>query len=885
MGIEHFQLSKAGAAFRHASQKQNTKRAAATSDPSCATGAFYTSPTLGASYDALSPLTLSWNPSLSCLLPAPSLLDVYLYAPGAATPRLHMYTGVPYAPGTYSASILPRWWNATSSVSLQVMLVPSGTPPFLSPLPAGPVFTATYTAPANGSTPAAADTALNTANQGTTTVTPTSVAGVSSHPLSPGKKAAAALLPLLFVILLGFLYLKHTRARGQKKRSAWSEKLDKRMSSISADWRAITPGGAKEAVRHSIAHSRASVYETGAIRTGAVEGEPVVMGEKPRASGSGGSIEINAADLPRTTLGSGVGVGVGARRPRTTTTTTPPDRNSRAVSFADAAHPRPSLSNSVYSRTSRAFHTASTYNDFVGGEGEAPPVPALPSPSRVSAYGAGAGAGAGADRVSSAYSGGAERGHSVYTTHGAWSSGERVEGVDGGYGARSVSPTGRVHTINYPSAYSPSGNAEDGEYYAYEGTSPAPTYTTHVAASGSYFSPTTPTPQGGFEVYEPSADSAYNATTFGAFGGSPAESASGSENGGGVQSGITSPRQTAGPLTLTPEDIRRRMTMQRPGPGAQGAQGGQQQGEWRQSVDEVFGALSCEFFVLFGFWVWMCRAVLLFVLVFLPVIRRPSSVSFLPCVGYYPASPPRLPRLFASPHRSLLPCSCLTSHSTTPRTPSALLPCFFRSSLTLSFAPHSITRTRFLPALLPPPLSLSFSFLAFIFIFILLTPRSSLFPWSGPPSSSSFLRLYPRLPLSFHSSLTHTPLLPFLSLPSFSSPVPAIVFWSRPPSSSSFLRLYPRLPPFSLNRLPFLSTSRPALRLLLHSPFFVAYPFPHLPPLPCVISPRLFSFPPSFLLLLASSPSCRRSLVALPCRPPSFLSLPSPSLLPPLFPS
>ncbi|KAJ7470005.1 hypothetical protein B0H11DRAFT_1388701 [Mycena galericulata] len=613
MGIEHFQLSKAGAAFRHASQKQNTKRAAATSDPSCATGAFYTSPTLGASYDALSPLTLSWNPTLSCLLPAPSLLDVYLYAPGAATPRLHMYTGVPYAPGTYAASILPRWWNATSAVSLQVMLVPSGTPPFLSPLPAGPVFTATYTAPANGSTPAAADTALNTANQGTTTVTPTGVAGVSAHPLSPGKKAAAALLPLLFVILLGFLYLKHTRARGQKKRSAWSEKLDKRMSSISADWRAITPGGAKEAVRQSIAHSRASVYETGAIRTGAVEGEPVVMGEKPRASG--GSIEINAADLPRTTLGSGVGVGVGARRPRTTTTTTPPDRNSRAVSFADAAHPRPSLSNSVYSRTSRAFHTASTYNDFVSGEGDAPPVPALPSPSRVSAYG-------NADRASSAYSGGAERGHSVYTAHGAhggaWSSGERVEGVDGGYGARSVSPTGRVHTINYPSAYSPSGNAEDGEYgyEAYEGTSPAPTYTTHVGASaygayganggngngangGSYFSPTTPTPQGGFEVYEPSADSAYNATTFGAFGGgspafSPADSGSAGGVQSGVQSGITSPRQTAGPLTLTPEDIRRRMTMQRPGPGAQGAQGGQQQGEWRQSVDEVFGALSCD---------------------------------------------------------------------------------------------------------------------------------------------------------------------------------------------------------------------------------------------------------------------------------------------------
>ncbi|KAJ7453721.1 hypothetical protein B0H11DRAFT_2245354 [Mycena galericulata] len=54
----------------------------------------------------------------------------------------------------------------------------------------------------------------------------------------------------------------------------------------------------------------ARVYDIGAIRPGAVEGEPVMMGEKPRASG--GSIEINAADLPRTMLGTGVGVGVGA---------------------------------------------------------------------------------------------------------------------------------------------------------------------------------------------------------------------------------------------------------------------------------------------------------------------------------------------------------------------------------------------------------------------------------------------------------------------------------------------------------------------------------------------------------------------------------------------
>ncbi|KAJ7481126.1 hypothetical protein B0H11DRAFT_2233038 [Mycena galericulata] len=89
--------------------------------------------------------------------------------------------------------------------------------------------------------------------------------------------------------------------------------------SISADWRAITPGGAKVAVHHSTAHACAIVYDVGAIRLGLVEGEPVVMGEKPH----GGSIDIAAVDLPRTTLGSEVGVGVGVRRPPSSPLTRP----------------------------------------------------------------------------------------------------------------------------------------------------------------------------------------------------------------------------------------------------------------------------------------------------------------------------------------------------------------------------------------------------------------------------------------------------------------------------------------------------------------------------------------------------------------------------------
>jgi hypothetical protein len=336
----------------------------------------------------MTPLNVVWKPELACLYPAPELVDIHITAPGANAPDLNTWYGVPYAAGNYTLNLLPRWWNATASCALQLMIVPASTPVFLSTIPAGPVFTATYTANTTGPVPPAADTSLSSQDTGSTTVTPTGIAGVSSHSMSAGKKVAAVLLPLLFVLLLGLAYLKISRARGQAKRSAWSEKLDKRMSTISTDWKAITPGGAREAVRASIAANRSSVFSFGAIRTGAPEGEPVVMGEKALpanpVSVRGGSIEISEKEYPRTSLGSGVGVGVGARRPRTHAT--PPERQSRAVSFADSAHPRPSLQGSRYSRGSRAFHTASTYDDFAGEE--APPVPALPSPARAGAFGA-----------------------------------------------------------------------------------------------------------------------------------------------------------------------------------------------------------------------------------------------------------------------------------------------------------------------------------------------------------------------------------------------------------------------------------------------------------------------------------------------------------------
>ncbi|KAJ7096047.1 hypothetical protein C8R44DRAFT_889776 [Mycena epipterygia] len=122
----------------------------------------------------LPPATTSSRPDhlVSCLLPAPSVVDIYLYDPGLAIPRVQVWTGVPYAAGSYVASGGPT----PPPTSLQLMVVPASMPPFLSTIPAGPVFTATCSA-SSSNTPAAADTSLSGSDMDTTAFTST-VSGV-----------------------------------------------------------------------------------------------------------------------------------------------------------------------------------------------------------------------------------------------------------------------------------------------------------------------------------------------------------------------------------------------------------------------------------------------------------------------------------------------------------------------------------------------------------------------------------------------------------------------------------------------------------------------------------------------------------------------------------
>jgi hypothetical protein len=335
MGFDHIRVGHAGALFH-----PHPKRAVA--DPSCAKGGFYKSPTVGQTVDSLKPLNITWD--TTCL--NASAVDIYLYAPGSNRSRIHVWQGVEFYKGSYTANIKPRWWNSTASMMLQLTIIDSGVPPFLSTLRAGPVFTATYTAPA-GAVPPDADPSQT--DNGVTQVN--NLASNTHKSIAPGKTAAAVIMPLLIVALVIGLYIKMVRARGIEKRKRWSEALDKRMSTISTDWKSMSGAGANAAIRNSMAISnsanRSSAFSFGAIRpssTYTVEGGQAGIGAaRGMYSQSNTSIDTTASRQMSQ-------VRPGAR------TSALGERVSR-VSFAADARPS-GESRRLANGTSRAFHSA-----------------------------------------------------------------------------------------------------------------------------------------------------------------------------------------------------------------------------------------------------------------------------------------------------------------------------------------------------------------------------------------------------------------------------------------------------------------------------------------------------------------------------------------------
>jgi hypothetical protein len=298
----------------------------------CSTGGFYKSPTASQSFTYTTPINIAWDPS--CL--TANYADIYLYAFGASTSRIHAWHNVYAASGSYQTIFQPKWWNSTNSANLQLSIVPANTPPFLAPYPAGPIFTVTYQTPSSGGPPASADTskpdgAVSVVNNGPY---------INNH--TSGKVAAAVIVPLLFIIfLVGGAFVRLRRQSGREERRRWSEAVDKRMSTISTDWKPISAAGAQAAIRNSIAfdaNNRASSFSFGNIRPASTiaEGGQAGIGSKAR------------------TVLPGQSNGTAQLRSSLATSQIMAERVSR-VSFAPDVRPSSETRRTV---TSRAFHTS-----------------------------------------------------------------------------------------------------------------------------------------------------------------------------------------------------------------------------------------------------------------------------------------------------------------------------------------------------------------------------------------------------------------------------------------------------------------------------------------------------------------------------------------------
>jgi hypothetical protein len=285
-------------------------------------------------------LKISWDST--CL--NTSAVDIYLYAPSANKSRIHVWEGVGFNAGSYNATLKPNWWNSTASMSLQLTIINSGTPPFLSTFPAGPVFTATYKAPPGGAPPS------SQSDDGVTQVN--NLSGISHKSLAPGKTAAAVIIPLLIVALVVGAYLKISRARGKEKRQRWSQAVDKRMSTISTDWKSMSGAGANAAIRNSISISNHSGSRNSAFAFGAIRPSSSISfdGGQAGIGAAKGMYTHDNSTIDTTSSRQMAQVRPGAR------VSTFGERVSR-VSFA--ADPRPSgESRRTTNGASRAFHNA-----------------------------------------------------------------------------------------------------------------------------------------------------------------------------------------------------------------------------------------------------------------------------------------------------------------------------------------------------------------------------------------------------------------------------------------------------------------------------------------------------------------------------------------------
>ncbi|KAF8587137.1 hypothetical protein K439DRAFT_860402 [Ramaria rubella] len=360
-----------------------SKRQSAALNAGCSNGAFYKSPKQGDAIDTSQPINIAWDTSLDCF--SSQGVDIYLYAPYAEKSMIHAWGAVSYSAGSFQTDLVGSWWNSTTApIELQLGFVESGTPAFLSSVPPGPIFSSTFNAtdfgiknPTGGSNATATGSSASSGGG----IFQTIGNAYRNSGLPKGNIAAAVLVPLLAVGVAIAVYVKFQRKKEAEKRKRWSQAVDKRMSTISTEWKGVPPQAQSEAIRQSIAimrNSRASMARMSQLYDADGEIRPVSVVSSVNSPGAAG-----------VGVGTRKGTGVGLRNPNMSASQLSLNSTNRKskISFAadtrfsrpsldvpdvpdlPKAVPRPSMDRSrpsgdtQRSHASRAFHTAINASD------------------------------------------------------------------------------------------------------------------------------------------------------------------------------------------------------------------------------------------------------------------------------------------------------------------------------------------------------------------------------------------------------------------------------------------------------------------------------------------------------------------------------------------
>ena len=229
----------------------------------CTAAQLYQSPTASQVVQANDELTARWDSS--CF--TTEFVDIYLYSYASSDSSntksgiAQVFYGAANSGGSYNLGKLqPAWWNNTAEANLNLGIIEADTSAFF--LTPGPIFSV-HASPeqlATASSQPAAVTQTKTAADGSVTTTTDSdglyqTAKLEKPPgLSKGAIAAAIVVPIIVVGFFVGLYIKFARMKEREKRKRWSEHVDRRMSTISGDWRsgggsaAGGPGGVRSSM-------------------------------------------------------------------------------------------------------------------------------------------------------------------------------------------------------------------------------------------------------------------------------------------------------------------------------------------------------------------------------------------------------------------------------------------------------------------------------------------------------------------------------------------------------------------------------------------------------------------------------------------------------------